>query len=196
MVSFFNAISKTCTPLLLYIHMKTLYESIIQSRFGDHKIEESILDADASDRLENDVKAGIKRQKRIQDILKPLEDVIVMYHYNTPGGGNVTRNSYGLTGDMIWYEFESEAKTPQTKKGVEVILNNLKKAYDKAESDVPVIRSSSLHSSCLVFEEFGISIFVGFFSDMGVVIRLCYQLKNKQVGKYVQDMMRKYTEPF
>ena len=43
--------------------MKSLYESIIQSRFGDHKIEESILDTDVLDKAD-------KGAQRLLTVLK------------------------------------------------------------------------------------------------------------------------------
>jgi hypothetical protein len=177
--------------------MKILYESIIQSRFGDHKIEESILDIDAPDRLENDMKTGIKRQKIIQDVLKPVEDIIKQYHYSTQGGHVVTQDVYGLKGDIYVYEFTSTGKLAQDKKGVGVLQSMLKQAYRKYkpknvdQSSTPVFQTSQF-----TFENLGMSIFICFVSYTGVVIRLCYQSDNKQTKLYIQNLVDKYTEPF
>ena len=103
--------------LLLYTYMKTLYESI--------------LDIDAPSRLENDVKTGIKHQKLIQEILKPIEHIIQMHHYSTQGGHVVTQDVYGLKGDIYVYEFTSTGKLAQDKKGVGVLQSMLKQAYRK-----------------------------------------------------------------
>jgi len=178
--------------------MKTLYESIIQSRFGDHKIEESILDDDAPDRLENDVKAGIKRQKHIQAVLEPIEHIIKGYHYSTQSIRMTAHNVYGLKGDVYEYEFTSSGIAQNDKKYVGAFQSMLKQAYRKYkpknedQSNSPVFPMSQF-----TFEDLGMSIFICFarYGD-GVVIRLCYQSDSKQAGKYIQDLVDKYTKPF
>ena len=177
--------------------MKTLYESIIQSRFGDHKIEESILDIDAPSRLENDVKTGVKRQKLIQEVLKPLEDIIKMYHYSTQGDSTIIQDVYGLKGDVAWYEFDSAGKTAQDKKGVGVLQGILKQNYRKYNpKNKDRSNTSTFPTSQFTFEDLGISIFICFLDYTGVVIRLCYQSNNKQSGKYIQELVDKYSVPF
>ncbi len=163
--------------------MKTLYESI--------------LDIDTPSRWENDVKVGIKRQKHIQDVLKPIEDIIKMYHYSTQSIRTNNTDIYGLSGNVYWYEFTSTGKLAQDKKGVGVLQSILKQDYRKYrpkninDSNSPVFPMSQF-----IFEDLGMSIVIFVVDHTGVNIRLCYQSDNKQTGKYIQDLVDKYTEPF
>lgn len=183
MVSFFNTISKTCESLLLYIHMKTLYESI--------------LDVDAPDRLENDVKTGIKRQKLIQGVLDPIEHIIKTYRYSTQGSRTSIQDIYGLKGDVKYIELSSQTPSMQYKIGVGTLQNILKKDYRKYKPlNKDDSNSSVFPTSQFTFEDLGIAIFICFLRNHGVFIRLCYQAKDKQAGKYVQDLIDKYIEPF
>lgn len=194
MVSFFNttsktcesllyAISKACKTLLLYIHMKTLYESI--------------LDIDAPGRLENDVKTGIKRQKLIQEILGPIEHIIKTYRYSTQGIKSNYADVYGLSGGVSWYELTSQTPSMRDKSGVGTLQNILKKDYRKYKPmNKDNSNSSVFPTSQFTFEDLGIAIFIRFLRNRGVDIRLCYRANDKQVGKHVQDIVDKYTEPF
>ena len=66
--------------------MRTLYESIMQSRFGDHKIEESILDTDIIDKADKSaemflsiwdpLKKGLRREYNASRVERNIKDAI------------------------------------------------------------------------------------------------------------------------